>query len=65
MWTTYWWGIIGEDSELCGEEFFTELKDATKDDHRKYAQELFPNEKLKCYAQVSSEEAERMGFDTY
>ena len=29
-WTTYWWGIEDEDSELCGEEFFTELENADK-----------------------------------
>ena len=26
-WTTYWWIIDDADSELCGEEFFTELED--------------------------------------
>ena len=26
-WTTYWWGINDENSDLCGEEFFTELKE--------------------------------------
>lgn len=65
MWTTYWFGIVGEDSDLCGEEFFTELANASKEDHIKYAREIFPNEKLKCYGNVSSAEAEMMGFDTY
>ena len=27
MWTTYWWEIVGEESDLCGEEFFTALED--------------------------------------
>ena len=43
MWTTYWWGIEDEDSYLCGEEFFTELENATKADHEKYAKAVFPD----------------------
>ena len=65
MWTTYWWGIEDEDSYLYGEEFFTELKNATKEEHEKYAKEVFPNEKLVCYGKVSEEEAEMMGLDTF
>lgn len=64
-WTTYWWAINDEDSELCGEEFFTELENADKATHRAYAQEMFPNEKLTCYGRVSAYEAEMMGLDTY
>lgn len=65
MWTTYWWGINDEDSELCGEEFFTELEDADKNTHRAYAKQIFPNERLTCYGRVTEEEAEMMGLDTY
>jgi hypothetical protein len=65
MWTTYWWGINDEDSDLCGEEFFTELKDADAIEHKKYAKEIFPNEKLTCYGMVTEKEAEMMGLDTY
>ncbi len=65
MWTTYWWGINDEDSELCGEEFFTELEDADKSAHRAYAKQIFPNERLTCYGRVTEEEAEMMGLDTY
>ena len=65
MWTTYWWGINDEDSELCGEEFFTELENADAIEHKKYAKEIFPNEKLTCYGLVSAFEAEMMGLDTY
>lgn len=65
MWTTYWWEINDENSDLCGEEFFTELKDATKEDHEKYVLEIFPNEKPKCLGKVTEEEAEMMGLDTY
>lgn len=65
-WTTYWWGIEDEDSDLCGEEFFTELNfNATFEDHKKYAKKLFPNENLTCYGRVSAVEAEMMGLDTY
>ena len=56
-WTTYWWGIEDENSDLCGEEFFTELKNAVK--------KLFPNENPRCYGRVTEEEAEIMGLDTY
>ena len=35
-WTTYWWEIDDEESELCGEEFFTALKGGSKEDHKKY-----------------------------
>ncbi len=65
MWSTYWWEITDEDSELCGEEFFTELKDADYIDHVIYVQELFPEEKVKSLGKVSAEEAEMMGLDTY
>lgn len=66
MWTTYWWEINDENSELCGEEFFTELANsADKETHRKYAQSIFPNEKLHCIGKVTEEEAEIMGLDTY
>lgn len=65
MWSTYWFGIVGEDSDLCGEEFFTELQDATRADHISYAQEIFPNEKIRCYGKVSPTFAEMAGLDTY
>lgn len=65
MWTTYWWEVTDENSDLCGEEFFTELKDASAIDHKNYAKKIFPNEKLHCLGMVSEYEAETMGLDTY
>lgn len=70
MWTTYWFGINDEESELCGEEFFTELFTEAKgkelkEMHVEYAKSIFPNETLTCYGRVSREEAEMMGLDTY
>ncbi len=65
MWTTYWFGFEDEDSYMCGEEFFTTLEDASKEDHIAYARRLFPNENPKCYGRVSDSEAEMMGLDTY
>ena len=65
MWSTYWFGINDENSNLCGEEFFTELEDADKAKHIAYAQSLFPHENLICYGKVSRAEAEMMGLDTY
>ena len=65
MWTTYWWGIEDINSAYCGEEFFTELENATAADHEEYARIIFPNENLICYGKVSALEAEMMGLDTY
>ena len=65
MWTTYWWTIKDEESDLCGEEFFTELLDADAIDHKKYVKEIFPNEHCVCLGIVSEFEAEMMGLDTY
>lgn len=65
MWTTYWWEIYGEDSDLCGEEFFTELEDADALEHKEYAKSIFPNEKIRCLGAISETEAEMMGLDTY
>jgi len=65
MWTTYWWEITDENSELCGEEFFTELEDADAKEHKAYVRDLFPGEKVRCLGQVTEEEAEMMGLDTY
>lgn len=65
MWTTYWFEIIGEDSDLCGEEFFTELENATTEQHIAYAHEIFPGEEIKCHGKVSRLLADMMGLDTY
>ena len=65
-WTTYWWGIVGEDSPLGGDQFFTELPDnADEDTHAAYAMELFPSEELVGFGFVDEDEAEEMGLDTY
>lgn len=64
-WTTYWWKIVGEDSDLCGEEFFTRLRNADALDHKRYARQIFPNEKFRCLGLVSEFDAEMMGLDTY
>lgn len=65
MWSIYWFEIIGKDSDICGEEFFTELKDASKVQHIAYANELFPDEEIKCLGKISRAEADMMGLDTY
>jgi len=63
--TIYWWTITGANSDLCGEEFFTELKNADAIDHLNYAKKIFPNEKLHCFGEVTANEADYMGYDTY
>lgn len=64
MWTTYLFEIRGE-SELCGEQFFTELKDASRVEHVFHAHKNFPDEKIVCLGEVSPFEAEILGLDTY
>lgn len=63
--TIYWWTVTGANSDLCGEEFFTELKNADAIDHLNYAKKIFPNEKLHCFGEVTANEANYMGYDTY
>ena len=70
MWTTYWFEIVGEDSDICGEEFFVEIQDTfdaklNRENAIEYAQKLFPNEELTCHGMVTEFEAEMMGLDTY
>lgn len=65
MYTTYWWIVEDENSEICGEEFFTELLNGTYENHVNYVLELFPDENPRCLGQVNEEEAEMMGLDTY
>lgn len=65
IWTTYWFMIDDEESDLSGEEFLTELKNGTKEQHINYAHELFPNVNIMCYGKISPFEAEVMGLDTY
>lgn len=68
MWTNWWFEIVGEESELCGEQFFVAVKvpiEEAKAEAMKIAKENFPNEELICYGWVSDEEADMMGLDTY
>lgn len=65
MWYTYWWEINDENSDLCGEEFFTELQTKDRAAHEAYIKELFPDETPRCLGRVSAAEAEMMGLDTY
>lgn len=60
---TYWFEIITEDSELCGEEFFVEAN--TMHEAHEIVDTYFPNEDTLCHGKVSEVEAEMMGFDTY
>lgn len=64
MWTTYLFEIRGN-SEYCGEQFLTELKDASRVEHVFHARKYFPDEKLVCLGEVSPLEAEMWGLDTY
>ena len=65
---TFWFEVIGEYSDLCGEEFFVEVN-ADEEDPRAIAGDIaaenFPNEKLKCHGRGTLGKAEMMGFGTY
>lgn len=65
MWSTYWFEITDLDSEFCGEEFLTELEDATKEDHVAYARSIFPDVEIMCHGDVTEDEAIMLGLDTY
>lgn len=64
-WTTYLWEIVGEDSELCGEQFCTELRSADMLEHAVCAHKAFPDETLKFLGKITQFEAETLGLDTY
>ena len=64
---TYWFEVIGENSDLCGEEFFVEVESGADALEMAWdiACENFPDEELKCYGAVTSYFAEMAGLDTY
>lgn len=65
---TFWFEVISEDSNLCGEEFFVEVNADEENPCAtagNIAAENFPNEELKCLGRVSWAQAEMMGLDTY
>ena len=65
--TTWWFEVIDEDSDLCGEEFFVEVNDCEDPLSIAWdiAAENFGDIKMKCLGRVSAFEAEMMGLDTY
>lgn len=60
---TWWYEVTGEESDLCGEEFFVEARSPKEADE--IARDNFPGEELHCLGRVSDYEAECMGLDTY
>lgn len=68
MWRNYHFEVVGEDSDLCGEEFFVAVcipEDEIRQRAWEIAKQNFPHEELKCYGWVDDDEAEEMGLDTY
>lgn len=65
----FWFGIIDEDSDLCGEEFIVEVDAEYENDPLALAWDIaaenFGDVKMKCYGCISTFEAEMMGLDTY
>lgn len=61
--------VIGEDSPICGENFFVEVDTDYEDDPRAIAWEIaveyFPDEKLECLGAFPPSLAEALGYDTY
>ena len=68
----YLFEVVGEDSDLCGEQFFVqvnpeEFKTASKALAKAYeiARENFEGEEIRAQGVYSDEVAEWMGLDTY
>jgi hypothetical protein len=65
----FWFGVIDEDSDLCGEEFIVEVDAGYENDPLALAWDIaaenFGDVKMKCYGCISTFEAEMMGLDTY
>ena len=65
----YLFEVIGEDSDLCGEQFFVEVDYTYEDDPLAVAKDIaaenFPDEELACYGPFSPAYAEMCGLDTY
>ena len=59
----YLFEIVGEESELCGEEFFVECD--SLEEAWSIAESNFPNEDLRYWGQYDPEEAEILGYDNY
>lgn len=63
----YLFEVVGEDSDLCGENFFVEV--AMEDDYLATAWDIavenFPNEELECLGSFPPALAEMFGYDTY
>ena len=62
MWD-FMFEVVGEDSDLCGEQFFVECN--TLASAREIAEENFPDEELSYCGRYSVEEAEWLRLDTY
>lgn len=68
MTTTWWFEVVDEDSDLCGEEFFVEVEgtlDTAKAKAIAIAKDVVPGTKIACHGRISEEDAEMMGYDTY
>lgn len=65
----YWFEVVDEDSDLCGEEFLVEVDREYEPDPLAVAEEIaaenFPDVKLTCHGALSPFQAEMMGLDTY
>jgi len=65
--TTWWFEVTDEDSDLCGEQFFVEVGPSEHPLSKAWeiAVENFGDIEMKCVRRVSAFEAEMMGLDTY
>ncbi len=67
-WYNFLYEIVGEESDLCGEEFLVAVNvpwENAQDYANGIARTSFPNEEIRGYGYVTEEEAEMMGLDTY
>ena len=60
---TFWFEVVDEDSENCGEQFFVESDSLEM--AWDIAVENWGDTKLDCLGKVSYYFAEMMGYDTY
>ena len=67
MWD-FMFEVVGEYSDLCGEQFFVEcdtVAEAWQTVAENFGADMIVNEEIKCVGKYTPEEAEWLGLDTY
>lgn len=64
----YLFEVVGEESDLCGEQFFVEcdtVAEAWQTVAENFGTAMIVNDEIKCIGKYTPEEAEWLGYDTY